>query len=62
MSYSYTRTRPVRHEELLVGGSLYWVLQKQLVARQALLGFDSWVHIRRKTLLADKSYRLKWLI
>ena len=44
MSYSYTRTRPIRHEELLVEGSLYWVLQKQMVARQELLGFDSWVH------------------
>jgi hypothetical protein len=43
MSYSYTRTRPVHYEELLEGGSLYWVLQKQLVARQALLGFDSWI-------------------
>ena len=43
MSYSYTRTRPVKWESLLDGGSIYWVLQKELVARQELLGFDSWV-------------------
>jgi hypothetical protein len=43
MSFSYTRTRPVRWEELIDGGSIYWVLQKEIVARQSLFGFDSWV-------------------
>lgn len=33
-----TRYRPTRHAEL-IGGSLYWILRHQLVARQRILGF-----------------------
>jgi hypothetical protein len=33
-----TRFRPKRADEL-VGGSLYWILKHQLVARQTILGF-----------------------
>lgn len=34
-----TRFRPKRADEL-VGGSLYWIVQHRLVARQAIRGFD----------------------
>jgi hypothetical protein len=34
-----TRYCPKRHEEL-VGGSLYWILNHQLVARSRILGFS----------------------
>jgi hypothetical protein len=32
-----TRFRPKRAEELLAGGSLYWIIKHQLVARQAIV-------------------------
>jgi hypothetical protein len=34
-----TRFMPKRAEEL-VGGSIYWIIKHQLVARQTILGFD----------------------
>lgn len=34
-----TRFRPKRAEELLAGGSLYWIIKHRLVARQAILNF-----------------------
>jgi hypothetical protein len=34
-----TRFRPTRHAEL-VGGSLYWILKHQLVARSPILRFE----------------------
>jgi hypothetical protein len=33
-----TRYRPTRHGEL-IGGSLYWIVKHQLVARSPILGF-----------------------
>jgi hypothetical protein len=33
-----TRYRPTRHTEL-IGGSLYWIIKHQLVARAEILGF-----------------------
>jgi len=33
-----TRFRPKRADEL-VGGSLYWIIRHQLIARQSILGF-----------------------
>lgn len=33
-----TRFRPTRHAEL-VGGSLYWIIKHQLVARSPIIGF-----------------------
>ena len=34
-----TRFRPKRAEELLAGGSLYWIMKHRLVARQTILEF-----------------------
>jgi hypothetical protein len=34
-----TRYLPKRHEEVVDGGSLYWILKHQLVARSPILGF-----------------------
>jgi hypothetical protein len=38
-SWIDTRYRPTRHVEL-VGGSLFWIIKHQLVARQEIMGFD----------------------
>jgi hypothetical protein len=35
-----TRYLPKRHTEILVGGSLYWIIKHQLVARAAILRFQ----------------------
>jgi len=34
-----TRYLPKRHEEIAAGGSLYWIIKHQLVARSPILGF-----------------------
>lgn len=34
-----TRNRPRRHEEM-IGGSLFWILKHQLVARSEIVGFE----------------------
>lgn len=36
-----TRFRPKRAEELLAGGSLYWIIKRRFVARQAILDFTT---------------------
>ena len=33
-----TRYLPKRHEEIIAGGSLYWIIKHQLVARSPILG------------------------
>ena len=38
-SFVNTRFRPTRADEL-VGGSLFWIIKHQLVARSSILGFD----------------------
>jgi hypothetical protein len=40
-SWVYTRNRPRRAEEVLAGGSIYWVIRGQVRVRQRVLGFDS---------------------
>ena len=34
-----TRYLPKRHEEVLAGGSLFWIIRHQLVARSPITGF-----------------------
>ena len=38
-TYITTRYRPTRHTEL-IGGSLYWIIKHQLVARSRILRFE----------------------
>jgi hypothetical protein len=38
-SWLITRYRPTRHEEL-IGGSVFWIIKHQLVARSRIIGFD----------------------
>ena len=38
-TYITTRYRPTRHAELL-GGSLYWIVKHQLIARSTILRFE----------------------
>jgi len=41
-----TRFRPKRADEL-VGGSIFWILQHRITARQTILGFDERAEDRR---------------
>ena len=38
-SWVYTRNRPRRAEEVLAGGSIYWVIRGQVRVRQRVTGF-----------------------
>ena len=40
-SWVYTRNHPRRTEEVLAGGSLYWVVKGQIRARHRVIGFRS---------------------
>ncbi len=37
----HTRNKPKRIDEVLDGGSLYWVIGGQIVARQPVIGFET---------------------
>lgn len=39
LAYLTTRNRPRRADEM-IGGSLYWILKHQLVARSEIVGFE----------------------
>lgn len=39
--YHRTRMMPRRRDELLAGGSIYWVIRGQVLGRQRLIGIDS---------------------
>ena len=41
ISWVYTRNRPRRAEEVLAGGSIYWVIRGQIRVRQRVTGFRS---------------------
>ena len=40
VSYIHTRNRPTRYEELLNGGSLYWVIKGSILCRREIVSFD----------------------
>lgn len=40
VSYIHTRNRPTRHEELLNGGSLYWVIKGSILCRREIVSFE----------------------
>lgn len=41
VSYIHTRNRPTRYEELLNGGSLYWVIKGSILCRREIVSFDA---------------------
>lgn len=47
-----TRFRPKRADEL-VGGSIFWILQHRITARQTILGFDEQAEDRRTIIRLD---------
>jgi hypothetical protein len=47
-----TRFRPKRAEEL-VGGSIFWILQHRITARQTILGFEEREDDRRTVIRLD---------
>lgn len=38
--FTFTRNIPKRAEELIVGGSLYWVIKRYIRVRQSILGLE----------------------
>jgi hypothetical protein len=40
-SWAYTRNHPRRAQEVLAGGSIYWIIRGQIRVRQRITGFRS---------------------
>ena len=38
--YHITRQKPTRYQEILLGGSLYWIISNRFSARQVIIGFE----------------------
>lgn len=54
--YHLTRMWPKRSDELVAGGSLYWVIQGAILARQIITGFEEMIGddgIRRCAIFLD---------
>ena len=39
--FHHTRMTPKRAEEMLAGGSIYWVIKNHIIVRQKLIGFEA---------------------
>jgi len=48
-----TRNKPKRHAEM-IGGSLFWILKHQLVARSEILGFEAEEDGRTAIIISSK--------
>jgi len=53
-----TRYMPKRHAEIVPGGSLFWILKHQLVARSEILGFADSDGGRTDILLSNRLIRV----
>lgn len=49
-----TKRRPVRHEEVVAGGCLYWIVKHRLVARSKVLRFEQRKDMRWDIILSDE--------
>jgi hypothetical protein len=54
-----TRNQPRRHGEIVPGGSLYWILKHQLVARTPILGFEPSPDGRTDILISNALVRVR---
>lgn len=64
VSYIHTRHRPTRWEELIDGGSLYWVIKGVILCRREIVSFDyvesedHWlIGLRSKNILTEAQPR-----
>ena len=55
---AYTTNKPVKADELIASGSLYWVIKGKIRARQKITGFGTWVDDNEKvraTIILDST-------